>query len=128
MAIVHNSTRADLEPLVLAATLLGTVVNTDEWDAYNYLPQYNRIHVAVCHKPGCRVWAVDEDGDGIREVHNNTIEGVWTGLRNFLRIFRGVHKKYLYQYVAIFEWAHNLKVASHHFLRVLLGAFTTFAP
>jgi transposase-like protein len=30
-------------------------------------------------------------------------------LRNFLRPFRGVHKKYLAQYVAVFEWAYNLK-------------------
>ena len=49
-------------------------------------------------------WARDDDGDGIREVHVNTSEGLWTGLRNFLRPFRGVNKMYLYQYVAIFEW------------------------
>ena len=30
-------------------------------------------------------WARDDDGDGIREVHCNTLEGLWTGLRNFLR-------------------------------------------
>ena len=34
---------------------------------------------------------------------------VGTGLCNFLRRFRGIHKKYLAQYVAIFEWEHNLK-------------------
>jgi len=48
--------------------------------------------VTVCHTPGKRVWARDDDGDGIREVHVNTIEGLWTGLRNFLRPFRGVSK------------------------------------
>jgi hypothetical protein len=37
------------------------------------------------------------------------MEGTWTGLRNFLRPFRGVHKKYLAAYVAMFEWAHNPK-------------------
>ena len=45
----------------------------------------------------------------MREVHDNTLEGLWTGLRNFLRPFRGVNKEYLYQYVAIFEWGHNIK-------------------
>ncbi len=80
-----------------------------------------RIHVTVCHKPGKRVWARDDDGDGIREVHSNTIEGLWTGLRNFLRPFRGVNKIYLQQYVAIHEWAHNIKEVTIQFLQILCG-------
>ena len=56
--------------------------------------------------PGPRSkWARDDDGDGVREVHDNTLEGMWTGLRNFLRPFRGVSKWYLAQYVAMFQWA-----------------------
>jgi hypothetical protein len=35
-----------------------------------------------------REWARDDNGDGVREVHCNTLEG----LRNFLRPFRGVNK------------------------------------
>jgi transposase len=46
--------------------------------------------------------ARDEDGDGVNEVHCNTLEGIWTGLRNYLRKFRGVNKTYLAQYVAVF--------------------------
>ncbi len=61
--------------------------------------------MSVRHTPGKREWARHDDGDGIREVHNNTIEGIWTGLRNFLRVFRGVHRKYLQHYVAVFAWA-----------------------
>jgi transposase len=34
----------------------------------------------VCHKR--KEWARDDDGDGIREVHDNTLEGMRTGLRN----------------------------------------------
>jgi transposase len=30
----------------------------------------------------------------VREIHCNTQEGLWTGLRNFLRLFRGVSKWY----------------------------------
>ena len=44
------------------------------------------------HKDG--EWARDADGDGLYEVHTNTIEGVWRTVRNFLRPFRGVHKKF----------------------------------
>jgi len=34
--------------------------------------------------------------------------------------FRGVHKEYLAQYVAIFEWAHNLKKVTRDYLRLLI--------
>ena len=54
----------------------------------------------------------------MREVHSNTIEGIWTGLRNFLRRFRGAHKKHLAQQMAIFEWEHNLK---EHNLKEVTG-------
>jgi transposase len=56
-----------------------------------------------------------------REVHVNTMERTWTGLRNFLRPFRGVSKWHLAGYVAIFEWANNLKRVTDDFLRLLLS-------
>jgi transposase-like protein len=121
LILKKKSARADLEPSVLDATQDGTTVNTDEWGAYYHLSEARRKHATVCHTPGKRVWARDEDGDGIREVHNNTIEGLWTGLRNFLRPFRGVNKIYLHQYLAVHEWAHNIKEVTIDFLRILCG-------
>ena len=64
-----------------------------EADRMGFDPQ--RGHATVKHSK--KEWARD-DGDGIREVHSNTIEGTWTGLKNFLRPFRffcwlGGHKK-----------------------------------
>jgi len=41
--------------------LPGSTINTDEWGAYNHLDKAGRIHVTVCHTPGKRVWAKDED-------------------------------------------------------------------
>jgi transposase-like protein len=110
---------------VLEATRHGATINTDEWGAYRRLSASARTHVTVRHAPGQREWARDDDGDGIREVHVNTNEGLWTGLRNFLRPFRGVNKIYLQQYLAIHEWAHNLKEVSLNFLRVLCGVTQT---
>lgn len=104
---------------VRRATWPMTIVNTDEWPAYHGLPAVGRRHVTVCHAAG--EWARDDDGDGIREVHNNTSEGIWTGLRDFLRPFRGVNKIYLYQYTAIFEWGLNIKRVTGEFIRALLG-------
>ena len=62
----------------------------------------------------------DDDGDGVREVHNNTTEGLWTGARNFLRSFRGVSKGFLGQYMAMFEWSYNMKEATKAVLRAIL--------
>ncbi len=57
------------------------------------------------------------------------MEGPWTGLRNSLRMFRGVNKKYLYQYVAIFAWGYNIKRVTPEFIRAMLGVpITTFSP
>ncbi len=70
-------------------------------------------------------FARDDDGDGVREMHCNTLEGIWTGLRSFLRPFRGVNKAYLEQYIIMFQWGYNLKAATDAFLRVLLGCPVT---
>ena len=72
LAVLHPSTRNELEPQVLGATVPGACVNSDEWEGYSHLEEADRCHVTVCHAPGKREWARDDDGDGIREVHNNT--------------------------------------------------------
>ena len=53
-------------------------------------------------------------------VHTNTIEGLWTTARNFLRPFRGVHKKYLHHYLAMCEHQINLKRISPTFISGLV--------
>jgi transposase len=104
---------------VVPLTVTGATVYTDEWSGYRPLKGTGRGHATVNHNAG--EWARDDDGDGVREVHCNTLEGLWTGARNFLRPFRGVNKVYLEHYVKMFEWSHNLKRVTNDFLRVLLG-------
>ena len=116
--VVGNSDRRTLEGLVQATTAPGAMLNTDEWRAYGRVTELGRGHVTVNH--GAGEWARDDDGDGVREVHVNTMEGTWTGRRNSLRPFRGVSKWHLAGYVAIFEWAHNEKRATMRFLRALI--------
>jgi len=108
-----------VDQTVVPRTKPGTMVYTDEWAAYRSLNAAERRHAAVSHNQG--EWARDDDGDGKREVHCNTLEGIWTGLRNFLRPFRGVTKVYLEQYVKVFEWAYRLKSVTEDYLRILLG-------
>jgi transposase-like protein len=108
-----------VDATVVPATKPGTTVYSDEWVGYKPLTRNGREHATVNHQNG--EYARDDDGDGIREVHCNTLEGIWTGLRNFLRPFRGVNKVYLEQYVIIFQWGFNLKAVTDAFLRKLLG-------
>lgn len=115
LRVIHNTDRKTLEAHVHRFTLKETTCYTDEWSAYNHLI---REHKTVCHAE--HEWARDEDGDGIREVHTNTAEGMWTDVRNYLRPFKGVHKMYLSGYVAVAEFRRNLKRISPVFIAALI--------
>jgi transposase len=56
------------------------------------------------------------------EIHCNTIEGIWSIVRQWLRAHRGVSKKWLKYYVAIIEFFYNLKHAPGSSLAVLFQA------
>lgn len=121
LTVADHTDQATLREFVIPSTEDGAMVYTDEWGGYNKLSEANRGHAAVNYTPGQRGWARDDDGDGIREVHDNTLEGLWAALRTFLRPFRGVSKHYLGQYAAVFQWAYNLKQAIPIALAILLG-------
>src|SRR5262249_19064683 len=40
-------------------------------------------------------------------VHCNTMEGLWSGLRNFLDRFKGISQRFLHLRVARYEFLHN---------------------
>jgi len=107
LVVKTGTTKSELNEQITSFTKPQTTCNTDEWQGYADVRKMNRTHKTVLHAK--KEYARDDDGDGINEVHTNTIEGLWTGLRNFLRIFRGVHKKYLHLYCAIFEIKNNFK-------------------
>jgi len=127
LRVVERTDGRTRTEFVTGSTDDGAMVYTDEWGGYNGLPDAGRGHATVNHTPGQREWARDDDGDGVREVHDNTLEGLWAALRTFLRPFRGVSKHYLSQYVAVFQWVYNLKAAVPETLRLLLG-LTPDAP
>jgi transposase len=117
LRVVQRTDAVTLIDHVVRFTQHTAIVNTDDWQGYNHIP---RIHVRVNHRT--KEWARDDDGDGIREVHVNTIEGWWTSVRNFLRPFRGVHKVYLCQYLALCEWTLNHKQLLPHQLALFVKA------
>ena len=77
-----------IKPLLLAGVALGSLINTDEYAIYGRLPEWGFGHKTVNHGRG--EYARDEDGDGFCEVHVNTMEGVWSLLRSWLRPHRGI--------------------------------------
>ena len=107
-----------LEVVAQAVRRYETVVYTDEWSGYKPLSRTLEVgHKTVKHAE--QEYARDEDGDGWREVHLNQAEGEGTGLRNFLRPFRGVHKQYLAWYVAVYELVRNAHQITSQALRRL---------
>jgi len=122
LEVLNSSGSAELGEFVDGSCISGTVVNTDEWCGYSRVDgRHGRVHVTVDHSGPRYTWAIDEDGDGVREVHCDTMEGTWTGLRTFLRPLGGVSKWFESQYVAMFQWGHNIKDVSDEFLGVMLG-------
>ncbi len=81
------------------------------------------IHRSFVRTPPCVPAARngrDDDGDGLREVHSNTLEGLWSGWRTVLRPFRGVHTDYLGGYGAIDDFGVNLKRIAVAFIAALV--------
>lgn len=115
LRVVTNTKQTTLRGHVEQFTGEGTHVYTDEYDSYATI---ERTHTTVCHAAG--EWARDADGDGTREAHTNTCEGMWAGLRTYLRAFRGVHKGYLSGYVALHEFRVNLKAVTELFVAALV--------
>jgi transposase-like protein len=120
--VVKHTTGEILVNHVHQFTVIGSQVFTDESASYNHVI---RPHATVCHSQG--EWARDDNGDGIREVHVNTVEGMWTDVRNFLRPFKGVHKDRLSGYIAIFEFKRSLKRISPAFIASLVSPHTSYS-
>lgn len=115
LRVAHRTDGATLSAHIHQFTCPTATIYTDGWRGYNGI---DRSHAIVCHGDG--EWARDDDMDGFRETHINTIEGAWTTVRNFLRPFRGVHKKFLAGYIAICEFAINIKTVTVEFISKLV--------
>src|SRR5512135_3304207 len=72
--VIESASAGALNPVTADACLGETTVNTDEWNGYNRVGKRpGRVHRTVDHSgPRC-TWAIDADGDGVREVHCNTL-------------------------------------------------------
>lgn len=120
--MMANVRQASICPLILASVEPGTQIYTDEYAIYSRLEEWGFQHKTVNHGSG--EYARDEDGDGFCEVHVNTIEGVWSLLRSWLRPHRGISQEKLPLYLAFFEFLHNArkrgKAVLHSLIEVLV--------
>jgi transposase len=94
-------------PLICRPIAPGAAVFTDEYDISARLPQWGYAHHTVCHAAG--EFARDDHGDGVCEVHVNTLEGFWSLRRSGLRPHRGISQERLPLYLGFFEVVHNVR-------------------
>ena len=83
-------------------------------------------HKHVNHGRG--EFARDDDGDGLCEVHVNTMEGCWSLLRSWLRPHRGISQEKLPLYLGFFEFVHNVRKRGKALLGSLIELLVSKDP
>ena len=117
--MLEDVKRVTIGPLIERPIAKGTLVYTDEYDIYSRLVEWGYDHETVCHAAG--EYARDDDGDGFREVHLNTMEGFRSLLRSWLRPHRGIPQEGLPLYLGFFEFVHNVRARENGLLGALIG-------
>lgn len=123
LRMLANVQRATIKPIIKATVTKGSLIYTDEYNIYARLPAWGYPHKTVCHGRG--EYARDEDGDGFCEVHVNTMEGLWSLLRSWLRPHRGISQEKLPDYLGFFQFVHNARRRGKALLGALIAALVT---
>jgi transposase len=123
LQMLANVQQKTIRPIIEARIARGALILTDEYDIYARLEQWGYSHQSVCHGRG--EFARDEDGDGLCEVHVNTLEGFWSLLRSWLRPHRGISQEHLPLYLGFFEFVHNVRKRGRALLGALMAVLLT---
>jgi len=118
--MLANVRQTTVKPVITATVAQGSLVHTDEYNAYARLEAWGYRHKTVCHAQS--EYARDEDGDGFCEVHVNTMEGFWSLLRSWLRPHRGISQDKLPDYLGFFQFVHNARRRGKALLGALIAA------
>ena len=121
--LLANVRQTTIRPIIEATVAPGSLIYTDEYDIYARLEAWGYAHKTVCHGRG--EYARDEDGDGVCEVHVNTLEGFWSLLRSWLRPHRGISQEKLPVYLGFFQVVHNTRRRGKARLGALVAALVT---
>jgi transposase-like protein len=98
LEVLPNVQTRTIRPIILARVTPGSILDTDDYDIYNFAEEAGYQHRTVNHAQG-------EYARG--DVHVNTEEGIWSALRPLLARFRGLSKRFLHLPVVRFEFLHN---------------------
>jgi len=104
LEVLENVRTATIKPIIAAKVKVGAQFFTDEYNIYHFT-KVDYDHRTVNHGAG---EYARRDPDGTC-VHCNTMEGMWSGLRNFLDRFKGISQRFLHLRVARYEFLHNYK-------------------
>jgi transposase-like protein len=121
--MLANVKQKTIAPLIQETITPGTCVYTDEYSIYARLGSWGYDHKSVNHGRG--EFARDDDGDGVCEVHVNTMEGFWSLLRSWLRPHRGISQEKLSVYLGFFEFIHNVRKRGKALLPALIELLVT---
>lgn len=126
LRMCDNVQQRTIKPWITCVIQGGSCINTDEYSIYARLPEWGYTHVTVNHGEG--QFARDADRDGVNEVHVNTIEGVWSLFRSWLRPHRGISQRFLPLYIGFFQAMHNIRQRGRSLLGPLLSLLLDPAP
>jgi transposase-like protein len=121
--LLANVKQKTIEPLIKDTIVPGTRVYTDEYSMYARWQSWGYGHKSVNHGRG--EFARDDDGDGVCEVHVNTMEGFWSLLRSWLRPHRGISQEKRPVYLGFLEFVHNVRKRGKALLPALIELLVT---
>ena len=125
--VLDNVRQTTIKPLIEKfISKKDTTAHTDEYSIYSKMEEWGYEHVTVNHSEG--EYARDDDWDGFCEIHVNTIEGIWSLLRSWLRPHRGVSQQKLPLYVGFFEFVYNAARRGKNLLGSLLDTLLSPTP
>ncbi len=104
LEVLEHGRTATIKPIIAAKVKVGAQFFTDEYNI-SHFTKADYDHRTVNHSAG---EYARRDPDGTC-VHCNTMEGIWSGLRNFLDHFKGISQRFLHLRVARYEFLHNYK-------------------
>jgi hypothetical protein len=96
--IVQKERRSEVEPIILGAVERNARICSDDCPAYGRLIELGYRHESVNHHTGEYV-----RGD----VHTQTLDGLWGGLKNFLAAKGGVRPAHQVRFISEYVWRYN---------------------
>jgi hypothetical protein len=102
LAVLENGRPATIKPIIAAQVKGGAQFCTDE-DTIYHGTEADSDHRTVNHGAGAYARRAPDGTCGPW----NTMEGMWSGLRNFLDPFRGLSQRFLHRRVARDACLHN---------------------